>query len=43
MIDKDLNDVLKRGNGIALIVSMVECPECAKDIWVEMGRAKKQQ
>ena len=37
MIDKDLNDVLKRGNGIVLIVSMVECPKCTKDIWVEMG------
>lgn len=37
MIDKNLKDVLKRGNGIALIVSMVECPKCSKDIWVEMG------
>lgn len=37
MIDKDLKDVLKRSNGSALIVSMVECPKCSKDIWVEMG------
>ncbi len=36
-LDKDLNVVLKRGNGIVLIVSMVECPKCTKDIWVEMG------
>ena len=36
-IDKDLKSVLNRGEGIALIVSMVECPECKKDIWVEHG------
>ena len=36
-IDKDLQAVLNRGEGIALIVSMVECPKCTKDIWVEMG------
>jgi len=36
-IDKDLKSVLKKGDGIALIVSMVECPNCNKDIWVEMG------
>ena len=36
-LDKDLNDVLKRSNGIALIVSKVECPKCSKDIWVEVG------
>ena len=36
-IDKDLKSVLKRGDGMALIVSMVECPNCNKDIWLEMG------
>jgi hypothetical protein len=36
-LDKDLKSVLKRGGGMSLIVSMVECPNCNKDIWVEMG------
>lgn len=35
--DNDLNEALTRGNGIALIVFMVECPKCSKDIWVEIG------
>ena len=37
MINKDLQAVLNRGEGIVLIVSMVECPKCNKDIWVENG------
>jgi hypothetical protein len=36
-IHNDLNYILNKGNGMALIVSMVECPKCAKDIWLEMG------
>ena len=35
-MNKNLNEILKN-NGVALIMSMIECPKCNKDIWVEMG------
>lgn len=38
MNKEELTDVLKRGNGIALICVLVECPNCNKNIWVEIGQ-----
>ena len=35
---KDLQAVLRKGNGIALVCVLVECPSCSKDIWVEIGQ-----
>jgi hypothetical protein len=37
MKETNLQDVLNKGKGIALICYLIECPNCNKDIWVEIG------
>jgi len=37
-MDEELKKALNKGNGIALICSLVECPNCHNDIWVEVGQ-----
>jgi hypothetical protein len=36
--DNELRDTLNMANGIALICSLIECPNCKKDIWVTIGQ-----
>ena len=37
-MDEELKNTLNKGNGIALICSLVECPNCHNDIWVASGQ-----
>jgi hypothetical protein len=37
MEDKELENALNEGNGIALITVYVKCPNCREDIWISVG------
>jgi hypothetical protein len=37
MQDKELENALNEGNGIALITVYVKCPNCREDIWISVG------
>ncbi len=36
--DNELRDALNRGQGLALICALIDCPNCNKEIWVSIGQ-----